>query len=79
MMQCGHAANATKEGKPCCAICAGLVAGSDIVALTPNLVGRKAKCSLCGKIADSSTELAFFEYLPKKEYDIYYDGCLGWD
>lgn len=62
MMLCGHAANATNgEGKPSCAICAGIHAGADMVAETPNLEGRLAKCG-CGRTEPSSTKLAFFEY-----------------
>lgn len=61
MMQCGHAANATCEGKPCCAICTGSP-GATLVAETPNLEGRQARCSYCNSTQPSSTKLAFFEY-----------------
>lgn len=70
LMECGHTANAKREiekGKyiPCCAICAG---GSDdkksitVAENVPNLEGREASCSYCGKKVPSSFSLAFFEY-----------------
>lgn len=74
-MKCGHTANAERNGKPYCVIC-----GCDEVQEEkPNLDGRKAKCSWCGKITDSSTTLAFFRHKPESEYDEYYCGCYGWD
>jgi hypothetical protein len=46
----------------------------------PNLEGRKAQCGLgCGAEEDSNPELPFFEYLPDREFDRYYCGCMGWD
>lgn len=56
MMECGHAANATVNGKDACVICV-----STTVAETPNLEGRQSKCQ-CGKVEPSSTALAFFQY-----------------
>jgi len=86
MMRCGHAANATNEGKPCCCICSGL-SGDDwkVTCDEPDLSGRVAKCAynntvgMCKSTAPSSTELAFFEHKPDCEFDRYYCGCLGWD
>lgn len=50
LMKCGCAANATDEyGNPCCAIHLGLLSGADIVASTPNLAGRFARCVYFGK------------------------------
>lgn len=81
MMKCGHAANAVdKDGNPCCAICAGSTPDAFIVEDKEiDLTGRKAICSYCNTIVDSSLDLPFFEYRPDKEYDNFYDGCWGWD
>jgi hypothetical protein len=80
MMKCGHAANATTEGKPCCVICAGIVPGAyEIAEAQPDLSGRKAKCCYCSSLADSSSDLAFFAHTPDKATDNYYCGCLGWN
>ena len=81
MMKCGHAANAVdRNGNPCCAICAGFTPNAFIVDEKQiDLTGRKAICSYCNTIVDSSLNLPFFEYRPDKEYDSFYDGCWGWD
>ena len=80
MMKCGHAANATHNGKPVCAICFGFTPDAQIVADTaPDLTGRKARCGYCGKLTDSKISLPFFEYRPNCKYDSYYCGCWGWD
>lgn len=62
MMLCGHQANATTEGKPCCVICAGDPRAYQ-VAGAPNLTGRQARC-YCGKTVQSVADgtLAFFEF-----------------
>ena len=78
MMKCGHAANATRKGKPCCAICVGLTENGAIPVETPPLEGRVAQCS-CGNSKPSSLNLAFFEHRPKCQTDSYYCGCRGWD
>lgn len=83
MMACGHAANATDaEGKPVCAICIGIVEGADVIAETPNLDGRMARCSYyytCKHERTSNINLPFFSHRPDKEHDEYYCGCHGWD
>lgn len=80
LMKCGHTANAEYEdGKPCCLICAPKTEAFEIVEEKPNLKGRKAKCTDCGKITDSRWDLPFFAYRPDKEFDHYYCGCFGWD
>lgn len=80
IMKCGHAANATHNGNPVCAICFGLTPDAEIIADTaPDLTGRKAMCSQCGRITDSSENLLFFEYRPEQEYDSFYCGCKGWN
>lgn len=62
MMKCGHAANATCEGKPACAICAPHPESLLIDDAPPDLTGRMARCS-CGKTeASDPGRLAFFEY-----------------
>ncbi len=50
MMKCGHAANATSNGKPACVICAGISGGANMIVNDnpPNLSGRKARCSYYG-------------------------------
>ena len=80
MMKCRHAANATHNGKPVCAICFGLTPDAEILADTaPDLTGRKARCGFCGKLTDSKISLPFFEYRPDMDTDSYYCGCWGWD
>ena len=76
LLSCGCAANAVNgNGKPSCAIhfCTEIVP-------TPNLENRTAICSY-GKHAEvpSSTDLAFFEYMPNQPHDRYYCGCYGWE
>jgi hypothetical protein len=81
MMKCGHAANAkTADGKPCCAICAGIRPGADQPAdVAPDLTNRMARCSTCGvRRVPSSAGLAFFEFRPTMDTDRYYCGCMGW-
>lgn len=75
MMECGHSANATCDGKPACAICSCY----KIAESSPDLTGRKAKCPYCKKTVTSNTDLPFFEYRPGHECDSYYCGCRGWD
>lgn len=75
LMKCGHTANAeTSTGQPCCIIC-----GCTEIMPKPDLTGRKARCSFCGKEVDSNYNLPFFEYRKDKDYDSYYCGCGGWD
>lgn len=79
-MQCGHAANAvTEDGKPCCAICAGIDPGAERIADEPDLAGRMARCYWCEAERPSSQSLAFFKYRPDQETDSFYCGCKGWD
>lgn len=63
MMKCGHAANATDSlGNPACAICVGLTPNANIIAGSPDLTGRLAKCS-CGRTTPSDLKTcALFEY-----------------
>lgn len=75
LMKCGHTANAESNGKPCCVICDCF----EIDENKPDLTGRKARCSYCGKQVDSNFNLPFFEYKPNELFDSYYDGCFGWD
>ena len=81
MMQCGHAANATCENEPCCAICAPSPQSFKVVD-APDLSGRVARCShysRCKSEKPSSMSLAFFSHHPDKQHDDYYCGCFGWD
>jgi len=68
MMKCGHAANALMGDtkRPCCVICHGNPLSKQI-ADKPDLAGRLAKCG-CGNTRESSTSLAFFEYLGPNSY-----------
>jgi hypothetical protein len=79
MMACGHAANATRDGKPCCVICIGLNVGADVIAEAPDLTGRMASCPNCSRQTPSSPNLAFFAYRPTAMTDSHYCGCRGWD
>jgi hypothetical protein len=82
LMDCGHSANATdQDGNPSCVIC--YMVGGEIPAPVeaPSFEGRIAKCpyATCKSERPSSTELAFFRYLPEKDYDEFYCGCHGWN
>ena len=50
MMKCGHSANATHNGKPACAICAGISDGKNMIIddCPPDLSMRRARCSYYG-------------------------------
>lgn len=79
LMKCGCRANGKMDGKPCCAIHVGLHPGAtEISEKQIDLSGRQAKCS-CGQLRDSNIDLAFFEYRPERNTDIYYCGHAGWD
>lgn len=62
MMACGHAANATRDGKPACVICWEINPGAAEVVESPDLTGRKARCADCGREQPSAFNLPFFEY-----------------
>ena len=81
MMKCGHAANATANGKPCCAICVGILAGAEMVSHMVPSADRLAQCAYCKTTRPSSQweSLAFFENHPNKKFDGFYCGCRGWD
>lgn len=48
MMKCGHAANATSDGKPVCAICAPVNGWNEIDYSPDSLEGRLARCTYYG-------------------------------
>jgi len=80
LMKCGHVAQGeNSEGKPCCVICFPDVESQIVDEEAPDLTGREAKCSECGRIVPSSYDLPFFEHRPDHEFDDYYNGCRGWD
>ena len=80
MMKCGHAANATRDGKPCCVVCVGINPGAmEVDDNAPDLTGRMASCPNCSRQEPSSPNLAFFQYRPNAATDSYYSGCRGWD
>ena len=74
LMTCGHASNATVDGKPYCAIC-----DRSDPAPTPDLTGRKACCLYCFKREPSSLRLPYFGHNPQQPEDTFYCGCRGWD
>ena len=87
MMKCGHAANAVNGlGKPVCVLCIGLGIGCNEIDHTFEVSKNReaiccykyGSCEIHGK-KPSSTDLAFFESKPDKEFDEYYCGCHGWD
>lgn len=63
MLACGHAANATDaNGAPACAICICIDPGASVVADTPDLTNRTARCGCKRTRPSDPDELAFFEY-----------------
>ena len=80
-MKCGHIGyGETTDGKPYCVICDC----TEIKEECPDLTGRKAKCSCCYKITESSFGLPFFSQRKdynenENKYDSYYCGCEGFD
>ena len=87
MMKCGHAANASSEGQPVCAICWGKPEAKEVDESPPSLEGRTAKCSYsrrrdgspCTSEKPSDPSLPFFSHEKDKEHDRFYCGCWGWD
>ena len=79
LMQCGCVSNATVGGRPVCAAHYGITGGAEMEADTPDLKGRQAKCSDCGKRKPSDTSLAFFRHRPEDSEDGFYCGCHGWN
>lgn len=80
MMACGHTANSVDQNNdPGCAICFGIDPDASIVVEAPNLEGRRAFCSDCGKSSPSRLDLPFFEYCSELKDDRMYCGCRGWD
>lgn len=79
MMKCGHEANATYNGKPCCVICAGILPHAYVIDESPpDLSGRTAKCAYCGKEQPSNPErLAFFEYCGENSIEATYCKVCG--
>lgn len=73
LMKCGHIAQGHDENNnPICVICFGITQNALIVVEEnniPSLEGRKAKCTYCGNIRDSSYDLAFFEYHGNGSYN----------
>jgi hypothetical protein len=77
LMKCGHSANATQrpDNTPCCVICGCNEVEND----KPDLSGRTAWCTYCGKSRESNYGLPFFRHQPTHKVDSYYCGCRGWD
>jgi hypothetical protein len=85
MMKCGHVATVTRCVNGICdEVCGYFGCGEDGLIEDTNfdesvLEGRQSSCSYCGKLAKSSLNLPFFEYLPERKHDKHYCGCRGWD
>lgn len=90
LMECGHAANASRggTGAPACAICAPAEAAYTVAVGEPNLTDRMARCvyapqggprKKCKNEVPSRSELAFFAHRPDEPLDSFYCGCYGWD
>ncbi len=64
LMKCGHTAQAivSKTKEPVCLICHGNPEAAVPVKMLPDLSGRLAKCTMCGRKEKSSIDLPFFEY-----------------
>lgn len=82
LIACGHTAQGfvgSDRSQPVCVICYGMKPEAQIIAETPDLEGRVARCADCGKERPSNINLPFFEHRPHMEKDSFYCGCLGWD
>ena len=85
MMKCGHAANASVNGKPVCAFCIGIVSGAGEVDDRPVAKDRMAYCTYCNSSHPSSPDLPFFGlgamHLGERDdtKDSFYCGCRGWE
>lgn len=81
LMKCGHVAQGEDgDGNPVCIICIGIKEGArEVDPHPPELKGRMAECTDCGKTVESSYDLPFFAHYPDREKDSYYCGCWGWD
>jgi len=79
-MKCGHVSQGLdRDGNYACKLCYPRPDSLIIVKEMPSLEGRKAKCSDCGKIVESSYDLPFFKYRNGEKFDSYYCGCCGWN
>jgi hypothetical protein len=79
-MACGHSSNAvTENGKPICAICAGINPGASVQVERVSLKGRVARCPDCGSERESDYDLPFFEHRHDMAKDSFYNGCRGWN
>jgi hypothetical protein len=81
LMKCGHTANAKDaDGQPVCAICTGTNPDANVIEpVKPELKGRKARCTMCGRERGSRFDLPFFNYRDLLDRDTYYCGCRGWN
>jgi len=76
IMACGCSGQATNgHGQPCCPV----HGTAQPMTPQPDLNGRVARCSDCGKVRPSSPDAAFFIYQPDRPQDSYYCGCRGWN
>lgn len=90
LMSCGHAANATMKTPdgdiPACAICFNTEPREDQRILAGRLMqcvyfDRNTTHGRCtaGPRPSDPDKVAFFEYRPNADHDLYYCGCWGWD
>lgn len=75
-MKCGHITTARMypDGIPICPICMCHETEDQ-----PSVEGRKAHCTQCSNIRPSSFDLPFFWHRPEYDYDLFFDGCTGFD
>ncbi len=79
LMDCGHIAQASdRKGKPVCVMCIGKKEGATVVSEVTDLSQRKSRCTHCGEISHTDTELPGFRHRQEREFDDYYCGCRGW-
>lgn len=78
VMACGHAGQATSNGRPSCVIC-DRPKSTTPMDPQPSLEGRTSVCLHCLASSPSSPDLAYFWYKPGKLFDEHYCGCRGWD
>lgn len=76
-MKCGHNADAvTGDGRRCCSKCYRTnPLALQVSEIQPILIGRKACCQDCNLVTESSIDLAFFEYRPGEQKDLFFCGC----
>ena len=81
LMECGHVAlfqrifndDGTIADTPVCLRCKC----NEVIKESVDLVPRKARCAMCGKVVSSNMKLDGFRYRSNKQFDTYYCGCAN--